>query len=68
MFPQARKARMSSEDQIELMPMLGSWMSPGNSVLKLHIKECVADTKNIITAKVQQALAIFIHLPNAKTA
>ena len=27
-----RKARTSSEDQIELMPMLRSWMSPGNSV------------------------------------
>ena len=38
---------MSSEDQIKLMPMLGSWMSQGNSVLKLHIKERVADTKTI---------------------
>ena len=57
-----------SEDQIELMPMLGSWMSPGNSVLKLCIKERVADTKTIITANLQQALAIFVHLPDAKTA
>ena len=47
--------------------MLQSWMSPRNSVLKLHIKECVADTKTIITAKLQQ-VAIFVHLSNAKTA
>ena len=62
------RARTSSEDQIRLMPMLGSWMSPGNSGLKLRIKERVADTKTIIKAKLQQVLAIFVHLPNAKTA
>ena len=48
------------------MPMFRSWMSPGNSVLRLCIEEHIAYTKTIITAKLQQALAIFIHLPNAK--
>ena len=37
-------------------------------MLKLRIKERVADTQTIITAKLQQALAIFIHLSNAKMA
>ena len=59
---------VSSEDQIELMPVLQSWMSPGNSVLKFNIKEGVAATKSVVTAKLQQVLAIFVHLLNAKTA
>ena len=48
----ACKGGASGEDQVKLMAVLRSWVSPGDSVLGgLGIEERVTDTEAVMTAK-----------------
>ena len=54
------------EDQVELMPVFGSRVSPRDSMLRLCVEEGVADAQPMMTAELQQALVILIHFSNAE--
>ena len=41
----------SGEDQVELMPVFRSWVSPGDSMLRLCVEESVTDTEPMMTAE-----------------
>ena len=44
---------MSGEDQVKLVPVLGSWVSPGDSVLELRVEECICDAETMVAAEFQ---------------
>ena len=56
----------SGEDQVELMPVFGSRLSPGDSMLRLCVEEGVTDAQPMMTAERQQALAILLHFSSAE--
>ena len=39
------------EDQVELLPVFGSWVSPGDSMLRLCVEEGVTDAQTMMTAE-----------------
>ena len=41
----------SGEDQVELMPVFRSWVSPGDSMLKLYVEEGVTDAQPMMTVE-----------------
>ena len=43
------------------MPVLGSWVSPGDSVLGLCVEECICDAETVVAAEFPWALPIFVH-------
>ena len=47
----AGKVDTSGEDQVKLMPVFGSQVSPGDSMLRLCIEEGVTDAKPMMTAE-----------------
>ena len=57
----------SGEDQAELMPVFGSRVSPGDSMLRLCVEEGVTDAQPMMTAELQQELAILVHFSQCRT-
>ena len=47
------------------MPVLGSGLSPGHSVLRLGLEVGVGDAQVVVAAELEEALSILVHLPNA---
>ena len=47
------------------MPVLGSGMSPGHSVLRLGLKVGVGDPEIVMAAELEEVLSILNHLSNA---
>ncbi len=53
------------QDQVQLVPVLGSGVAPGNLVLVLVLKECVGDGQLVEGAELKEPLTILVHLANA---
>ena len=47
----AGEVNKSGEDQVELMPVFRSWVSPGDSMLRLCAADGVTDTQPMMTAE-----------------
>ena len=47
----AGKVNTSGEDQVELMPVFGSRVSPGDSMLRLCVADGVTDSQPVMTAE-----------------
>ena len=52
---------MSCEDQVQLMPVFRSWMSPGYFVVWFVLKECVLHTQVVIAEQFEQSLTVAVH-------
>lgn len=52
----------ASDNKVQLVPMLGSWVHPGYTVLLLDCKECISNAELIVCAELEEPLTIFIAL------
>ena len=52
------------QDQVQLVPVLGSGVAPGDLVLDLVLKECVGDGQLVEGAQLEEPLTILVHLAN----
>ncbi len=53
------------QDQVQLVPVLGSGVAPGDLVLDLVLKECVGDGQLVEGAQLKEPLTVLVHLANA---
>ena len=52
-------------DQVQLVPMSGTWVSPGDFMLQFGPKKGVGDTQIMKCAELKQTLLIFIHVDHS---
>ncbi len=52
------------QDQVQLVPVLGSEVAPGDLVLDLVLKECIGDGQFVEGAQLEEPLTILIRLHN----
>ena len=52
----------AGDNKVQLVPMLGSWVHPGYTVLLLDCKECIGYAELIMRAELKELLTIFIAL------
>ncbi len=53
------------QDQVQVVPVLGSGVVPGDLVLELVLKECVAVGQLVEGAQIKEPLTVLVHLANA---
>ena len=56
---------LPGQDQVQLVPVLGSGVAPGDLVLDLVLKECVGDGQLVEGAQLKEPLTVLVHLANA---
>ena len=57
---------LSCYDEIQLVPVFGSWVPPRGPLTGFCCEECVCYTKLVVGAELEKSLSIFVELSYSK--